>query len=137
MGKIKTNLKRIHIDCTFERTDKSMFFSVSNVSPEENNLIINSLMEFLAPIENPRYLFIRKGELLSWRTTDYHAIPSVIGQRKENINTFKLLWEKHIGNCDIVYTRSIEGRKLLLKASPAILLLPCPQPDSPQADPYR
>ena len=73
-------------------------------------------MEFLNPIENPRYLFIRKGKMNKMQTTDYHAIPAIIGQKKENADMFKFLWKKYIGECDVVYTRSIEGRKTLVKA---------------------
>ena len=73
-------------------------------------------MEFLDPIENPRYIFIRKGMKGKLQTTDYHAIPAIIGQKKENTDIFKGLWNKYIGDCDVVYTRSIEGRKLLIKA---------------------
>lgn len=116
MGEIKTNMQRINIQCKQNPLDMSIFFSVTNVSPEENNIIIKSIMEFLDPIENPRYIFIRKGIKGKLQTTDYHAIPAIIGQKKENTDIFKGLWNKYIGECDVVYTRSIEGRKLLIKA---------------------
>ena len=116
MGEIKTVLQRVNIQCKQNPIDMSIFFSVTNVSPEENNLIIKSIMEFLNPIENPRYIFIRKGNKGKLQTTDYHSIPTVIGQKKENTDVFKGLWNKYIGECDVIYTRSIEGRKLLIKA---------------------
>ena len=102
MGEIKTNLQRINIECKENPVDMSIFFSVSNVSPEENNLIIKSIMEFLDPIENPRYLFIRKGKIKNKNTTDYHAIPTIIGQKKENTDIFSGLWNKYIGDCEVV-----------------------------------
>lgn len=116
MGEIKTNLKSVNIQCKENLMDRSIFFSVSNLPPEENNVIIKSIMEFLNPIENPRYLLVRKGEQNKIQTTDYHAIPAIIGQNKENIKTFMLLWKKYIGECEVIYTRSVEGRKKLLKA---------------------
>ncbi len=116
MGEIKTNLKRINVQCKQNIIDGSIFFSVTNISPEENNLIIKSIMEFLDPIQNPRYIFIRRDKIKKHQTTDYHALPSIIGQKKEYTDVFKGLWNRYIGDCDIVYTRSVEGRKLLLKA---------------------
>ncbi|MBQ9245958.1 DEAD/DEAH box helicase family protein [bacterium] len=113
---IKTNMQRIDIQCKQNIVDGSIFFSVSNVSPEENNLIIKSFMEFLNPIENPRYLFIRKSKNNNMQTIDYHAIPTIIGQKKENTEIFKGLWNKYIGDCDIIYTRTVDGRKELVKA---------------------
>ena len=115
-GKIKTSLQRINIECITNRMDGSIFFSAANLTPEENNLLIKSLSEVLDPIENPRYLFIRKGVLGILKTTDYHAVPAVIGQKKEYTDTFKFLWEKYIGPCEVIYTRSKEGRQFLLKA---------------------
>ena len=116
MGEIKTNLKSVNIQCKENLMDRSIFFSVSNLPPEENNILIKSIMEFLNPIENPRYLFVRKGEQNKLQTTDYHAIPSIIGQNKENIKIFMHLWKKYIGECEVIYTRSVEDRKKLLKA---------------------
>lgn len=117
MGKIKTALNNISIHCKTDAADGSIFFSVSNLSPEENNLLINSVIEFINPVENPRYLFIRKDKVLNYiDTTDYHSMPSVISNNKNNINIFKKLWQKYIGKCDIIYTRTQNGRRQLLKA---------------------
>ncbi len=115
MGQIKTSLQRVNIKCQKHPTG-SVFFSVGNVSPEENNLIIKCMREIVDPIENPRYIFVRKGTLSHFVTLDYHSVPAIIGQKKKYIDIFKGLWEKYIGSCKIIYTRSYEGRRLLLKA---------------------
>ena len=114
MGLIKTNLKNINIECKYN--NESSFLAVENVSPEENNLIISALEEILNPIENPRYLLVRNNPLLFWEATDFHAIPNIIGQKKENVEVFAKLWNKYIGKCDIIYTRNSTGRKVLLNA---------------------
>lgn len=117
MGKIKESLSMISINCKTDPDLKTVFFSAANLSPEENNMLINSILEFINPIENPRYLFIRKGKIGKIiETTDYHAMPAAISQSKTGIDIFKHLWEKYIGKCEIVYTRNLKGRKLLLKA---------------------
>ena len=48
--------------------------------------------------------------------------PAVATQRffdtlnKKGVEIFKGLWKLYIGDCDIIYTRSAEGRRVLLKA---------------------
>lgn len=118
MGQIKTSLQQINIKSQ-TTPDNSIFFSVTNVSPEENNLIIKCMREIVDPIENPRYIFVRKGKLGSLHTTDYHAVPSFIGQKKSSVDVFAFLWNKYIGPCQIIYTRTKEGRQALLKARKA------------------
>ena len=118
MGQIKTSLQQINIKCQ-NNPDNSIFFSVGNVSPEENNLIIKCMREIVDPIENPRYIFVRKSRLGILNTTDYHAVPTIIGQKKTYTDVFAKLWNKYIGGCSIVYTRTQEGRKALLKARKA------------------
>ena len=59
LGYINTSLKKvgIHVDST----ELSVFVDCENLPTEENNLLINSMKEFLDPIENPRYVLIKKG----------------------------------------------------------------------------
>ncbi|MCR4880795.1 MAG: DEAD/DEAH box helicase family protein [bacterium] len=117
MGKIKTNLQMVSLECQTNETDFSIFFNAANLSPEENNLLVSCLLEFLNPIENPRYLFVRKDRLFNAvGTTDYHSIPAVISVNKSNIVIFQKLWQKYIGKCDVIYTRNAQGRRTLLKA---------------------
>lgn len=116
-GLIKTSLKNVKLKSNFNKELQTTYFTAENLSPEENNIVIKALREFLDPIENPRYIFVRKNLLFDiFAQTDYHAIPTVIAQNKKYTDIFKELWKKYIGDCDIVYTRSIEGRQLLLKA---------------------
>jgi membrane-bound lytic murein transglycosylase MltF len=116
-GKIKTSLYHVSLRADMDKTNGTVFFSADNLPPEENNLLISCLIEFLNPIENPRYIFIRKDKLFnSIDTTDYHSVPAVISVNKNSILIFQKLWQKYIGNCDVIYTRSALGRKELLKA---------------------
>lgn len=83
---------------------------------QEKTLFLNSLQQVLDPIENPRYLLYRESR--GWFATrrDYHAVPEEIGRRKEHAERFARLWRKHIGSAELVYTRTPEGRKMLLTA---------------------
>ncbi len=112
MNKIKTNLSQISITSRENPLDKTIFVAAKNLTAEENNLLIKCIQEVLDPIENPRYILVRQSKL----TTDYHAIPKIIGEKKKNVDLFESLWQKYIGKCKIIYTRNIMGRKILLNA---------------------
>ena len=93
------------------------YVSAGALSQRDNNIFIQSLQEFLDPIENPRYLLIRKNPILYFlKQVDYYAIPSVIGLNKKNVLLFKEIWKRRIGYCNIIYTRTEIGRDVLLKA---------------------
>lgn len=114
LGFLKTSLKKVGFK-TF--TSVSVYLSCDNLSTEENNLLINSMREFLDPIDNPRYLLVRREKFMNIiRQTDYFAIPSVLSTKKRDVDLFAQLWRRYIGPCEVVYTRNVEGRKLLLKA---------------------
>ena len=115
-GLIKSSLRQVGLKV--QEDDKGMMYvSCSNLPAEENNLFIQALQEFLDPVENPRYLLVRNSTFLKKiKQTDYFSIPSVIATNKRYVEMFKKLWNKYIGNCEIVYTRTPEGRKVLLKA---------------------
>jgi hypothetical protein len=114
-GLIKTSLKQVGLKVRNEKGE--VFVTCSNLPAEENNLFIQSLQEFLDPVDNPRYLLVRRNRLLGkLRQVDYFSVPSVISPNKGSVGMFKKLWRKYIGDCDIVYTRNPEGRKVLLKA---------------------
>ena len=114
-GLIKTSIKQVGLKVREEKGE--MFVSCANLPAEENNLFIQSLQEFLDPVENPRYLLVKRSRFLKRiKQTDYFAIPSAISPNKKSVEIFKGLWKLYIGDCDIVYTRSAEGRRVLLKA---------------------
>lgn len=115
LGYINTSLKKvgIHVDST----ELSVFVDCENLPTEENNLLINSMKEFLDPIENPRYILIKKDKFAKFiNQTDYFAIPAIFSSKKKDVQVFEKLWMKYIGPCECVYTRNFEGRKILLKA---------------------
>jgi superfamily II DNA or RNA helicase len=115
-GLIKTSLRQVGLKVQ-DDSQGMTYVSCSNLPAEENNLFIQALQEFLDPVENPRYLLVRHSTFLKKiKQTDYFSVPSVIATNKRDVELFKKLWNKYIGNCDIVYTRNPDGRKVLLKA---------------------
>ena len=116
-GLIKTSLKQVDLKVLAGQSNAMIDVSCANLPAAENNLFIQALQEFLDPVENPRYLLVRHATFLKFiRQTDYFSIPSVIATNKRNVEIFLGLWHRYIGRADILYTRSAEGRKMLLKA---------------------
>lgn len=114
-GAIKTSLKMVGIHV--ENVKGEVFIRCTNLPAEENNLFMRCLQEFLDPIDNPRYLLVKRDLFRKFvKQKDYFAIPALLSANKESVHTFKMLWERYIGPCDVVYTRNLEGRKVLLRA---------------------
>ncbi|MEE4000408.1 DEAD/DEAH box helicase family protein [Tenacibaculum sp. FZY0031] len=83
----------------------------------ESTLFIKALDELLQPIDNPKYLLIKT----SWfrrklKLHHFFPVPEIFGVRKKECQVFLSHWNKHMGKSKLVYTRTMEGRKLLLKA---------------------
>ena len=47
---------------------------------------------------------------------DYQAVPEIIGRTKERAEVFIRRWRAGVGSAELVYTRTLEGRKVLLQA---------------------
>ncbi len=115
LGLIKSSIKNAGLTVT-QGVD-TISVSCKNLTTEENNLLISAMREFLDPIDNPRYILIKRNKFLNFiNQVDYFAIPSIISTKKKDVELFKMLWERYIDKCEIVYTRNLAGRKLLLKA---------------------
>ena len=113
-GYIKSSIKNVGLNVN--QDEDGVYVSCANLPTEENNLFIKCLREFLDPVENPRYLFIRHGSFLGQRQTDYFSIPAILSNNRKDVDIFKALWEKYIGECEIIYTRNTQGRITLLNA---------------------
>ena len=114
-GLIKTSLKNAGISIVKDM--ETSYITCKNLPVEENNILIRAMQEFLDPIDNPRYILIKRekfGKIIN--QVDYFAIPAILSSSKKDVKIFAELWKKYIGDCEIVYTRNIEGRRLLLKA---------------------
>ena len=77
----------------------------------------SALKEIISPIDNPRYVIIRKNKFMLFiKQRDYHSVPETLGRNKILAEYFKNQWNRLVGSCDLIFTRTVEGRKLLLKA---------------------
>ena len=90
--------------------------SLKGGTTRERSIFLEALQEVLGPVENPRYFLIRKTPLGWFLRKDYHAVPKALGRNKDLAEFFRKAWATHVGRTDLVYTRSPEGRRSLLKA---------------------
>ena len=82
----------------------------------ESNLFADAMQEVLGPIQNPRYLLTRNSAEGFLPRRDYHAVPRALPSDKEKAMLFHNHWQRRLGPADLIYTKSDDGRRQLLKA---------------------
>lgn len=115
MGLIQTELADHQIHAERDRMGTVTCW-LEGGSTHEQKLFLKALQEVVDPIENPRYLLFRKSSKRVFARYDYHALPEEIARRKEYGEFFLKEWNKRIGKAELIYTRTSEGRKILLTA---------------------
>jgi hypothetical protein len=105
---------RIPVESTSLAGEASI--SIAGGSARDRALFADCLREILSPIENPRFLLLREGRTLGIARTDYHAVPTCLGVKKESAELLLAAWRKRVGAAQLIYTRSTENRQLLGRA---------------------
>ena len=90
--------------------------TVDGATRAEERLFLDALGELLGPIQNPRYLLVRTGGRWGGRQVDYHAVPALLGARKEVAEHFLEQWRRQVGTLHLIYARTADGRRALLRA---------------------
>ena len=114
-GFIETSSRNMKVNVT-KSTEGEFLVSLKGSTFYESSLFSDCLAEILAPIENPRYIVLREGKFLGSARDDYHAVPMKLAAKKEYAQIFYNAWCKHVSLSELIYTRTPEGRKRLLKA---------------------
>jgi hypothetical protein len=113
-GIIEDSPKRLPVESHSE--DGVAFVNLGGGSFRDQSLFADCMREIVSPIENPRYLIVREANWFGFKRRDYHAVPLCLGVKKEYAELFLKAWQRHVGPAQLVYTRSAENRKLLLRA---------------------
>ena len=82
----------------------------------EEGAFLPTLEEALGPIDNPRYVVIRRSRFFSLSRIDYHAVPKALSANKAEAEAYARLFSRYVGPVKLAYTRNADGRKVLLKA---------------------
>ena len=116
MGEISTEYNNLRV-VVEDGEYGEVFCRIDGGNNREKSVYLQALQDVLNPIENPKYLLIRKSFWWNRFTRkDYHAVPTVIGVKREFAEYFAEMWAKHVGKMKLVYTRNRIGRLELLKA---------------------
>lgn len=90
------------------------FVNLDGGTTKEKGLFVKCLQEFLAPIENQRYMIVRKWAISP--LNKYFAVPEAFAKNKNDANVFQKNIKHMLGKYELVYTRNPDGRKRLLRA---------------------
>lgn len=95
--------------------DGTVFCWIGGGTGKEQTTFLRALREALSAVDNPRYLLARRK---IWRILreDYFPVPDAFVRKKEFAEFFAQRWRKLVGPVQLVFTRTPEGRKLLLRA---------------------
>ncbi len=90
--------------------------SLKGGNTRDRSVFLNALEELLGPIEDPRYILVRRNVLGPLTRYEYHAVPKALAKNKELAEGLQKSWTRFIGPCDCLYTKTPQGHHWLLKA---------------------
>ncbi|MBX5144124.1 DEAD/DEAH box helicase family protein [Rhizobium lentis] len=114
MGVIKTELGKLSVEATLDQNG-IIYCRLEGATTIERSRFLDGLREVLVPPQNPRYILVRRSTFWRLKRVDYHAVPSLIGRKREDAEYFAKLWNRYVGESDLIYTRSVQGRLILLQ----------------------
>ncbi len=82
-------------------------------SGHDKALFAQCLSEMSKDIENQRYLLYAPRR--TRQKDGYFPVPEIFSKRREDADLFASYMKKYMGNYKVIYTRNVEGRKILLK----------------------
>jgi hypothetical protein len=113
-GSIDQRAGEFHVNAD-RKANGSVFCWISGGTGKEQAIFLRALREILSPIANPRYLLARRKIWRMFRE-DYFAVPDALARKKEFAEAFLRRWQRLVGPVELVYTRTPDGRKALLRA---------------------
>lgn len=116
LGEIRSHKARLAIKA--DKTSETIKCALVHGTTYEKTVFARSMSELLTSIDNPRYLLIKQYRFLFISRMDFsqsYACPSIIANKKENVEVFEEHLRSAAGRFSVQFTRSEKGRKLLLK----------------------
>ena len=115
-GAIRTDNTKLAVETSVDDWG-AVYCHLEGGTTFDKSTFINALQEVIAPIDNPRYVIIRKNRFMLFvKQKDYHAVPEILGRNKIFAEYFQNQWERLVGACDLIFTRTVDGRKTILKS---------------------
>jgi superfamily II DNA or RNA helicase len=116
MGEIKSLKARFVVQS--DKSKVALTCALVDATTYEKTIFAKAISELLTYIDNPRYLLIKQYTILFLTIKDYsqsYACPSIISVKKEYVEILQDHLQSKAGQFKIQFTRSEEGRKMLLK----------------------
>ncbi|GAA5025097.1 hypothetical protein GCM10011506_09330 [Marivirga lumbricoides] len=115
-NQIQTPISELKVESTVNRLGE-VLCHLEGGTTFEKSVFIKCLQEIIVPVDNPRYLIIRRSRVFSLiRQKDYHSVPDLLGKHKLMAEKLAACWKEYVGNCSLIFTRNSDGRRILLKA---------------------
>lgn len=105
-GKVRVNVDR----------EKGLvsYIYLSGGTEREKDVFAQCVTEMFGVVDNQRYLLKAKTHVP--KLCKYYCVPELFGKKKEDAQLFTESMARYIGPYELIYTRSGEGRKVLLEA---------------------
>jgi superfamily II DNA or RNA helicase len=87
---------------------RGAYCRLDGASTHEESFFGETLREVFDLLASPRYLLQHRAS--------FHAIPRCLGENREKAASFQMAWQRHVQRVDLIYTRTAEGRRALLRA---------------------
>lgn len=113
-GDIKTPLENLKLSVRTHHGDQ--FCTLEGADAKECAMFLDAMKQLFGPIENPKYMIVRRVGLFGRKVVDYHPVPDRIARKKSYAEMFLKRWTDLVSDADLVSVRSREGRRLLLQA---------------------
>ncbi|UWX59273.1 DEAD/DEAH box helicase family protein [Chryseobacterium oranimense] len=81
----------------------------------EKSQFIQVLQEVISKIDNPRYLLRQDAKFFFTKKYVYYAVPEIFARNKKSAELFANDWSEKIEKSELIFTRTIEGRRVLLQ----------------------
>ena len=132
-GKISRNLDEKYVRVVETKEGGYQVF-LDYASPEDSATFARAYRELMGPLRDPRYIIARDSTSLRnpfyrmlwlgihWllglekERHAYHPVPRVLAARRAWAEALARYWKRFVGGGHLIYTRTEEGRRLLLKA---------------------
>lgn len=115
IGHIRSNSEAMEV-CARKDRDGGVACRLEGGSAFEKSLFLDALQEVIEPVENPRYLICLRKKRSGRDVKEYYPVPWAIARKKDFALYFQKMWRKHLCPAELIYTRTVSGRKELLKA---------------------
>ena len=104
----------VHTEEVANVAEVGFTLQLRNASIHDQNLFHTAMDELLSPIENPRYLIIKRKMAGKYNYQFSFACPAIIGKKKEYVEVLCQKLKRSMGNMEVVYTHQPKGRELIL-----------------------